>query len=140
MFFVVHMPLRSPKRGLGQPQARGRTADGGTGSGTAALKPRHRDAAAGGWLERNPILVSMAVHSPNPIYFICVDDNICLLMTIYFVDAHMFIFCTHYFLTLRLYVFDDDPFVLMTGSGWTQSGRNTRKLTLRRRHAFVIAI
>ena len=57
--------LCNPKRGLGAPPARGRTADGGTGTRTAALKPRHRGAAAGGWLGRNPI--SMATHIPLPV-------------------------------------------------------------------------
>ena len=56
--------FRNPKRGLGAPLARGRTADGGTGTRTAALKPRHRGAAAGGWLGRNPI--SMATHISLP--------------------------------------------------------------------------
>ena len=32
----------------------GRTADGGTGPGTAALKPRHRGAAAGGSARTEP--------------------------------------------------------------------------------------
>ena len=44
----------------------GRTADDGTGLGTAALKPRHRGAAAGGWLGRNPI--SMATHISLPVF------------------------------------------------------------------------
>ena len=56
----------NPKRGLGAPLARGRTADGGTGTRTAALKPRHRGAAAGGWLGRNPI--SMATHISLPVF------------------------------------------------------------------------
>ena len=39
-FFDDHItPFGTPKRGLGAPPARGRTADGGTGPGTAALKP-----------------------------------------------------------------------------------------------------
>ena len=54
----------NPKRGPGAPTARGQTADGGTGTRTAALKPRHRGAAAGGWLGRNPI--SMATHISLP--------------------------------------------------------------------------
>ena len=54
--------LCNPKRGLGAPPA-WRTADDGTGHGMAALKPRHRGAAAGGWLGRNPI--SMATHWPT---------------------------------------------------------------------------
>ena len=52
--------------GLGAPLARGQTADGGTGTRTAALKPRHRGAAAGGWLGRNPI--SMATHISLPVF------------------------------------------------------------------------
>ena len=56
------MPFCNPKRGLGAPPA-WRTTDDGTGPRTAALKPRHRDAAAGGWLGRNPI--SMATHCPT---------------------------------------------------------------------------
>ena len=57
--------LLNPKRGLGAPPA-WRTADDGTGPGTAALKPRHRGAAAGGWLGRNPI--SMATHISLPVF------------------------------------------------------------------------
>ena len=58
--------FRNPKRGLGAPLARGRMADGGTGTRTAGLKPRHRGAAAGGWLGRNPI--SMATHISLPVF------------------------------------------------------------------------
>ena len=57
--------LCNPKRGLGAPPA-WRTADDGTCLRMAALKPRHRGAAAGGWLGRNP--VSMATHISLPVF------------------------------------------------------------------------
>ena len=73
-FFDAHTPFCNPKRGLGAPPARGRTADGGTGPGTAALKPRHRGAAAGGLARTEPYKHGDTLPQPHIFYFF--DDDI----------------------------------------------------------------
>ena len=48
----------------------GRTADGGTGPGTAALKPRHRGAAAGGSARTEPYKHGDTLPQPH-IFIFC---------------------------------------------------------------------